>query len=310
MSMAQRERWRAVLDLVTGVLIPGPRRVVVTSDLGPPAAVFADRLVEALAAAGAVGITVARAAWPPAATGTDVVIALRERRGGPGLPADVVVDMSDSSWPVVRHIEESLSGPLSWHRAETQAFFAARATSWDTRFGDDRPAYARAVAELDPPVGGVAIDVGCGTGRALPALRDAVGPQGTVVGIDMTIEMLATCRELGRSAYADLLLADARGLPLRDSSVDAVFAAGLLGHLPDVDPVLGQLARVTRADGRLALFHPSGRAALAARHGRVLRDNEPLAESVLAAALNRSGWSLEHYHDPPDRFFARATRNG
>jgi hypothetical protein len=34
--------------------------------------------------------------------------------------------------------------------AETQAFFAARAATWDTRFPDDGPAYARAAAELAP----------------------------------------------------------------------------------------------------------------------------------------------------------------
>ncbi|MEN3614995.1 hypothetical protein AAH979_36370 [Plantactinospora sp. ZYX-F-223] len=40
------------------------------------------------------------------------------------------------------------------------------------------PAYAAAVAQVRPPAGGVAVDVGCGTGRTLPALRHAVGPAG------------------------------------------------------------------------------------------------------------------------------------
>jgi len=49
--------------------------------------------------------------------------------------------------------------------AETRAFFGCRAATWDTKFGDDLPAYCAAVAEAGIRRGGVAIDVGCGTGR-------------------------------------------------------------------------------------------------------------------------------------------------
>ena len=62
--------------------------------------------------------------------------------------------------------------------AETQAFFGCRAATWDAKFGDDLPGYRAAVAEAGIRPGGVAIDVGCGTGRALPPLREAVGPDG------------------------------------------------------------------------------------------------------------------------------------
>src|SRR5262249_32120252 len=105
--------------------------------------------------------------------------------------AQIVVDLRDPDWPVVRAVDESLADRSSWYLTETQAFFAVRAATWDRKFGDDMPAYAAAVAETDIPSGGVAIDVGCGTGRALPALRSAVGPTGTVLGIDVTVEMLA-----------------------------------------------------------------------------------------------------------------------
>src|SRR5215469_8756169 len=83
----------------------------------------------------------------------------------------------------------SPSAPASANRqyiTETQAFFASRAATWDTRFGDDMPAYAAAVARAGIRRGGVAIDVGCGTGRALPALRQAVGQGGTVIAADLT----------------------------------------------------------------------------------------------------------------------------
>ncbi len=43
---------------------------------------------------------------------------------------------------------------------DTQAFFAARAATWDARFPDDGPAYERAAAELAPPHGGTVLDLG------------------------------------------------------------------------------------------------------------------------------------------------------
>jgi SAM-dependent methyltransferase len=79
-------------------------------------------------------------------------------------------------------------------------------------------------------------------------------------------------------------------------------------HLPDPGQGLAELARITRAGGRLIIFHPSGRAALAARHGRALRPDEPLAHDRLAASLDGSGRRLVRYDDPPHRFDALAIR--
>src|SRR5580693_8163757 len=93
---------------------------------------------------------------------------------------------------------------------ETRAFFARRAATWDAKFGDDLPAYCAAVAEAGIRRGGVAVDVGCGTGRALPPLREAVGPDGSVIAVDVTPEMLGAARRRSIAAKAALILADAR----------------------------------------------------------------------------------------------------
>ncbi|MFD8428431.1 class I SAM-dependent methyltransferase [Streptomyces coelicoflavus] len=199
---------------------------------------------------------------------------------------------------------------MSDDHTHVQEFFGPRAADWDRRFPDDGPAYAAAVAELGLRKGDRVLDAGCGTGRALPPLRAAVGRSGQVVGADLTPAMLQAAVHAGRDRDGCLLLTDVAALPLRSGSLDAVFAAGLIAHLPDPAGDLRELARVVRPGGVLALFHPIGRAALAARQGRRLTPGDLRAEPNLRALLTGSGWDMTVYVDEEARFLALAVRTG
>ncbi|MGW4762873.1 class I SAM-dependent methyltransferase [Streptomyces pseudogriseolus] len=198
---------------------------------------------------------------------------------------------------------------MSDDHTHVQEFFTARAADWDRRFPDDGPAYAAAVAELGLREGGRVLDAGCGTGRALPALRGAVGRSGVVLGADLTPAMLREAARAGRDRDGALLLADVARLPLRSSSLDAVFAAGLIAHLPQPGGNLREIRRVVRPGGTLALFHPVGRAALAARQGRRLTPDDLRAEPNLRALLTGAGWRMTSYVDEDTRFLALAVRD-
>ncbi|MGW0534844.1 class I SAM-dependent methyltransferase [Streptomyces sp. NPDC003032] len=199
---------------------------------------------------------------------------------------------------------------MSDDHTQVQDFFTARAADWDARFPDDGPAYQAAVAELGLRAGSRVLDAGCGTGRALPALREAVGPSGVVLGADLTPAMLEAARRAGRDFYGQLLLADVARLPLPAESLDAVFGAGLIAHLPDPAKNLRELRRVVRPGGLLALFHPIGRAALAARQGRQTTPGDLRAEGNLGPLLAGSGWRMTSYLDEDARFLALAVREG
>ena len=306
---AGQRRWAELLGSLTGLLPPGTECVQVD---GPDqqAGLFASRLAAELAARG-------RPVPVTADTGRagDVTIFLRTAPGAADSGrherrerADVVIDLHDTGWPVIRRVSAALAPREAWYLTETRAFFGCRAATWDAKFGDDLPAYRAAVAEAGMRPGGTAVDIGCGTGRALPPLRAAVGPAGRVIALDVTPEMLQVARPPAAVAGAALVLADARRLPFADGTVDAVFAAGLVNHLPDTGRGLRELARVTRPGGLLVLFHPTGRAALAARHGHSVSRNEPLAEGPLRRSTAVSGWQLTVYDDAAHRFFAVAER--
>ncbi|TVP37519.1 SAM-dependent methyltransferase [Streptomyces griseus subsp. griseus] len=201
-------------------------------------------------------------------------------------------------------------GPMADDHTHVLDFFTPRAAGWDSRFPDDGPAYAAAVGLLGLRPGDTVLDAGCGTGRALPALRAVVGPRGTVLGADLTPAMLAEAVRAGRGGSGALLRADVARLPLRDGGVDAVFGAGLLSHLARPEADVAELARVVRPGGTLALFHPIGRAALAARQGRAVTDDDLRAEPRLRVLLAGARWRLESYTDEDDRFLALAVRQG
>jgi len=319
-----QRRWEEMLGSLTA-LLPADSRLVLVDGPAEQASLFATRLAEQLAAE--------RSACPAGVTldadeAPDVVIYLRTAPGGRHFPvykkddgeqdardrrereerADIVVDLHDVQWPVIRRVAAPLAARGPWYLTETRAFFACRAATWDAKFGDDLPAYCAAVAEAGIRRSGVVIDVGCGTGRALPPLREAVGPGGTIIAVDVTPEMLAAAGPAVRLAAARMVIADARALPFADGSADAIFAAGLVNHLPDTEAGLRELARVTSPGGLLVLFHPSGRAALAARHGHALSPDEPLSEGPLRRFTAATGWELAAYDDAPHRFFALAKR--
>lgn len=89
------------------------------------------------------------------------------------------------------------------------------------------------------------LDVGCGTGHHLKALR-ARGYD--AVGIDGSGAMLEQAR--GADPKAPLLLSDVTALPFREHSFDAALSVEVLRYLEDPAPLLQEIARVLRPGGR------------------------------------------------------------
>ncbi len=101
------------------------------------------------------------------------------------------------------------------------------------------------------------LDVGCGTGLNFAGLTERVGPRGSIVGIDLTPEMLDRASErLAREGWGnvELLGGDATSLPFRDESFSAVCSALALSVIPDWSRALREAWRVLEPGGRLAVL--------------------------------------------------------
>lgn len=100
------------------------------------------------------------------------------------------------------------------------------------------------------------LDVGAGTGATLVPAAQQVGDGGRVVGVDLAPGMVD---RLGRTiaadgiANAEALVADAEELPFPDESFDAVLCAFTLFFFADTERALGELRRVLRHGGALAI---------------------------------------------------------
>jgi ubiquinone/menaquinone biosynthesis C-methylase UbiE len=114
------------------------------------------------------------------------------------------------------------------------------------------PARRKAVAALGLKAGDTVLEIGAGTGRNFPYLVEAVGPSGTIIGVDASPGMLAEARKLiERRGWSNvhLLQQDATRLEI-EGDVDGVLFSLSYSAMPEPRPALA------RAWGRL---RPSSR---------------------------------------------------
>jgi ubiquinone/menaquinone biosynthesis C-methylase UbiE len=126
------------------------------------------------------------------------------------------------------------------------------------------PALRRTAAScLDLRAGDRVVELGCGTGRNLPYLREAVGPTGKVYGVDLSAGMLAKAAELRDDNGWDnveLIQADAAEF-IPPEPLDGVLFGLSYNTMPHHRSVLQHAWRQLRPGGRIVIMDakaPSG----------------------------------------------------
>jgi len=103
------------------------------------------------------------------------------------------------------------------------------------------------------------LDLGCGAGRFVAALRDAGAD---AVGVELAEAALERARRNVPGAELHRLAPDG-AIPLEDASVDLVWCSEVLEHVPDTVAFLTEVRRVLRRGGRVLVTVPD--------HGRLKR---------------------------------------
>jgi arsenite methyltransferase len=110
------------------------------------------------------------------------------------------------------------------------------------------------LGELRP--GERVVDLGSGAGIDSLIAAKKVGPEGRVIGVDMTPAMLEKARQAAEEAglsNVEFREGYAEELPVADGWADAVISNGVLNLVPDKAAALQEMARVLGPDGRLQI---------------------------------------------------------
>jgi SAM-dependent methyltransferase len=114
-----------------------------------------------------------------------------------------------------------------------------------------------AIEALDIQPGNDVLDLGCGAGQASALMLPLAAP-GRVDSIDrsatMIDEAIRTNRQAVRNGRSRFECADFASLPFPDDRFDRVLASNVMYFWHDTTPVLSEIRRVLRPEGKLAIY--------------------------------------------------------
>jgi demethylmenaquinone methyltransferase/2-methoxy-6-polyprenyl-1,4-benzoquinol methylase len=100
--------------------------------------------------------------------------------------------------------------------------------------------------------GGTVVDVACGTGQNFPLIEQAIGPDGRIIGVDLTDAMLAQAqRRIDHNGWRNISLVQADAADYAfPAEVDAIISTYALSHVPECGDVITHGAEALARGGR------------------------------------------------------------
>ena len=115
---------------------------------------------------------------------------------------------------------------------------------------------ARATELLRLSKGDSVVDLGCGTGLNFPSIIERIGPEGRLIGIDLTPEMLVRAQErVERSGWRNVELIQS-DIAVYDfpEEINGVLSTGVFGYIAEYDRVIKAAAEALVPGGRLVIL--------------------------------------------------------
>ncbi|KIL75136.1 demethylmenaquinone methyltransferase [Bacillus badius] len=158
--------------------------------------------------------------------------------------------------------------------------------------------------KMNVPKKASALDVCCGTGDWTIALAEAVGPEGRVVGLDFSQNMLNVGKQKIEEADLEqvkMLQGNAMELPFDDHTFDYVTIGFGLRNVPDYMQVLQEMHRVLKPGGMAVCLETSQPTMLGFRQLYFLyfRFIMPLFGKLFAKSYKEYSWLQESARDFP-----------
>ena len=102
--------------------------------------------------------------------------------------------------------------------------------------------------------GSTVLDIGCGAGFDLYIASCQVGSTGTVIGVDLTPEMVDRARKnltAAKVANTEVLLVASEQMPFADTAFDVVISNGVINLSPDKPALFAEIYRILKPGGKL-----------------------------------------------------------
>lgn len=104
--------------------------------------------------------------------------------------------------------------------------------------------------------GDTVLDLGSGAGNDCFVARKEAGPEGKIIGIDFSDDMIVRARQNAQTSGFDnvsFILGDIESIPLEDQSVDVIVSNCVLNLVPDKRKVFTEMHRVLRPGGHFSI---------------------------------------------------------
>jgi len=152
-------------------------------------------------------------------------------------------------------------------------------------FYPQRAQRLRTVQALGLHAGDSVIDIACGTGLNFSLIEEVIGPDGRIVGVDLTDAMLARARaRIETNGWSNISLVQADAVDFDfPTGVDAILSTYALSQVPECAEVIARGAAALSGGGRWAVLDLK------------VPDNTPVSLARLGTAMVRPFASIDEW---------------